>query len=109
MNAVTMAAHLKSKALSPVEVIEAVLSRMERLEPHLHAFCTPTPELARAEAKRAEAEIIAGTSHVKRWPGRQAMSEIRQAAAGMAGAITDREQRGPLGLGLFMPNCSNAY
>ena len=41
-----------------VEVIDAVLARMERLEPHLHAFCTPTPELARAEAKRIEAEII---------------------------------------------------
>jgi alkanesulfonate monooxygenase SsuD/methylene tetrahydromethanopterin reductase-like flavin-dependent oxidoreductase (luciferase family) len=37
------------------------------------------------------------------------MSEIRQAEAGTAGAITDREQRAPLGLGLFMPNCSNAY
>jgi aspartyl-tRNA(Asn)/glutamyl-tRNA(Gln) amidotransferase subunit A len=60
MNAVTLAAHLKSKALSPVEVIEAVLARMDRLEPHLHAFCTPTAELARAEAKHAEAEIMAG-------------------------------------------------
>jgi aspartyl-tRNA(Asn)/glutamyl-tRNA(Gln) amidotransferase subunit A len=60
MDAVTLAAHLKSKDLSPVEVIEAVLSRMERLEPQLHAFCTPTPDLARAEAKRVEAEIMAG-------------------------------------------------
>jgi aspartyl-tRNA(Asn)/glutamyl-tRNA(Gln) amidotransferase subunit A len=60
MDAVTLAAHLRSKDLSPVEVIEAVLSRMERLEPQLHAFCTPTPDLARAEAKRVEAEIMAG-------------------------------------------------
>jgi aspartyl-tRNA(Asn)/glutamyl-tRNA(Gln) amidotransferase subunit A len=58
MDAVTLAAHLRSKDLSRVEVIEAVLSRMERLEPELHAFCTPTPDLARAEAKRVEAEIM---------------------------------------------------
>lgn len=60
MDAVTLAAHIRSKRLSPVEVIEAVLARMERLEPRLHAFCTPTPELARAEAKRIEADIMAG-------------------------------------------------
>jgi len=60
MNAVTLAVHLKSKALSSVEVIEAVLARMERLEPSLHAFCTPTPDLARAEAKRVEKAIMRG-------------------------------------------------
>jgi aspartyl-tRNA(Asn)/glutamyl-tRNA(Gln) amidotransferase subunit A len=60
MDAVTLAAHIRDKRLSPVEVIEAVLARMERLEPRLHAFCTPTPELARVEAKRVEADIMAG-------------------------------------------------
>ncbi|HEY2524951.1 MAG TPA: amidase family protein [Candidatus Binataceae bacterium] len=60
MDAVTLAAHIRAKRLSPVEVIDAVLARMERLEPHLHALCTPTPELARAEAKRVEAEVMAG-------------------------------------------------
>jgi aspartyl-tRNA(Asn)/glutamyl-tRNA(Gln) amidotransferase subunit A len=60
MDAVTLAAHIKNKRLSPTEVIEAVLTRMERLEPHLHAFCTPTPELARAEAQRVEDDIMAG-------------------------------------------------
>ena len=60
MDAVTLAAHIRTKRLGPVEVVDAVLARMERLEPHLHAFCTPTPELARAEAKRIEADIMAG-------------------------------------------------
>ena len=60
MDAVALAAHLRSKALSPVEIIEAVLSRMERLEPRLHAFCTPTPELARAEARQIENKIMIG-------------------------------------------------
>jgi len=60
MDAVTLAAHIRAKRVSPLEVIDAVLARMERLEPHLHAFCTPTPELARTEARRIEAEIMAG-------------------------------------------------
>lgn len=60
MDAVTLAGHVKAKRLSPVEAVDAVLARMERLEPHLHAFCTPTPDLARAEARRVEADIMAG-------------------------------------------------
>ena len=51
MDTVKLAAHLRSRDLSPVEIIEAVLSRMEHPEPQLHAFCTPTPDLARAGAK----------------------------------------------------------
>ena len=37
------------------------------------------------------------------------MSQISSTAAVSSAAASDREQRGPLGLGLFMPNCSNAY
>jgi aspartyl-tRNA(Asn)/glutamyl-tRNA(Gln) amidotransferase subunit A len=60
LDAVTLTDLIKSKRLSPVEVVDAVLARLDRLEPLLHAFCTPTPELARADAKRLEAEIAAG-------------------------------------------------
>ena len=60
MDAVTQAQKIRRKELSPVEVVDAHLSRMEALEPKLHAFCTPTPELARATAKRIEGEIVAG-------------------------------------------------
>ena len=60
MDAVTLTSLVRSKRLSPVEVVDAVLARMERVEPLLHAFCTPTPELARAEAKRIEADMMAG-------------------------------------------------
>jgi aspartyl-tRNA(Asn)/glutamyl-tRNA(Gln) amidotransferase subunit A len=59
-DAVTLAAEIRAKRISPVEVIDAVLERMERLEPHIHAFCTPAPDLARAAAKRIEAELAAG-------------------------------------------------
>jgi aspartyl-tRNA(Asn)/glutamyl-tRNA(Gln) amidotransferase subunit A len=60
MDAVTLASHIRAKRLSPVEVIDAVLDRMDKLEPILHAFCTPTPELARETAKRIEAAIMSG-------------------------------------------------
>lgn len=60
MDAVTQAHKIRRKELSPVEVVDAHLSRMEALEPKLHAFCTPTPELARTTAKRIESDIVAG-------------------------------------------------
>jgi aspartyl-tRNA(Asn)/glutamyl-tRNA(Gln) amidotransferase subunit A len=60
MDAVTLAALIRSKKLSAVEVTDAVLARMEKLEPILHAFCTPTPEIAREAAKGIEKRIMAG-------------------------------------------------
>jgi aspartyl-tRNA(Asn)/glutamyl-tRNA(Gln) amidotransferase subunit A len=60
MDAVKLAKRIRAKELSPTEVIEAVLTRMEALEPHLHAFCTPTPDLARQEAKRIEKALLDG-------------------------------------------------
>lgn len=51
---------VKTGELSPVEVVDAVLERMDTLEPTLHAFCTPTPELAREQAKRVEQEVSSG-------------------------------------------------
>jgi len=43
MEAVELAGRVREGELSPVEVVDAVLERMEALEPRLHAFCTPTP------------------------------------------------------------------
>jgi aspartyl-tRNA(Asn)/glutamyl-tRNA(Gln) amidotransferase subunit A len=60
MDAITLAEQIRARLISPFEVTEAVLARMERLQPYIHAFCTPAPERARAEAKRIEADIIAG-------------------------------------------------
>ena len=45
---------IRAKKLSPVELTEAVLARIERLNPKLNAFCTLTADLARAAARRAE-------------------------------------------------------
>jgi aspartyl-tRNA(Asn)/glutamyl-tRNA(Gln) amidotransferase subunit A len=60
MAAVRLAEEIRARRLSPVEVVEATLHRMERLEPVLHAFCTPTPEAAREDARRIEADLAAG-------------------------------------------------
>ena len=59
MDAVTLAALIRSKKLSAMEVTDAVLARMEKLEPILHAFCTPTPEIAREAAKQIDKRIMA--------------------------------------------------
>jgi Asp-tRNA(Asn)/Glu-tRNA(Gln) amidotransferase A subunit family amidase len=58
--ATELAARIRRREASPVEVTEAVLARMERLDGRLGAFCTPTPELARAMARAAEAAVMRG-------------------------------------------------
>ena len=54
------AARYRSRALSPVEVTRALLDRIERLDPTLHAFVTVTAERALAEARAAEAALARG-------------------------------------------------
>lgn len=60
LDAVTLARRIRARELSAVEVTEAALTRMETTEPHLHAFCTPAPELARETARAIERRIMAG-------------------------------------------------
>src|ERR1700730_14089711 len=60
MDAVSIAKNVRAKKLSPVEVVDAVPDRLEILEPILHAFCTPTPDLAKETAKHIEQAIMAG-------------------------------------------------
>ncbi|OGL09151.1 MAG: glutamyl-tRNA amidotransferase [Candidatus Rokubacteria bacterium RIFCSPLOWO2_02_FULL_73_56] len=52
--ATELAALIRRKKVSPVEVVDAVLDRIERLNPRLNAFVTLTAETARREAKAAE-------------------------------------------------------
>jgi aspartyl-tRNA(Asn)/glutamyl-tRNA(Gln) amidotransferase subunit A len=60
MDALTIAREVRARRLSAVEVTEAALERMEALDPVIHAFCTPAPEVARAAAKHVDDEIRAG-------------------------------------------------
>ena len=60
MSATELAGLIRGKKVSPVEVVKAVLARMEALNPRLNAFCTPTPDLALTEARRAEEAVMRG-------------------------------------------------
>jgi aspartyl-tRNA(Asn)/glutamyl-tRNA(Gln) amidotransferase subunit A len=55
-----LAPRLERRELSPVEVVEAALRRVEQLDGQLGAFITVTAEQARAEARQAEQEIGRG-------------------------------------------------
>lgn len=50
------------RKLSPVELTKMQLDRIARLDPTLHAFVCVTAERALADAKKAEATIMAGKS-----------------------------------------------
>ena len=51
---------LRGREVSPMEVTQACLGRIDRLNPSLNAFITVTAESALAEARRAEGEILRG-------------------------------------------------
>ena len=54
------AARIRGKELSPVELTELMLARIERLNPELVAYVTVAREEALADAREAEAEIRDG-------------------------------------------------
>ncbi len=55
-----LATLLRDKQVSPVEVTQAYLERIETLNPTLNAYITVTAEQALAEARRCEEEILRG-------------------------------------------------
>ena len=55
-----LAERLRRKEISPVEITEACLERIEKLNPALNAFITVTAESALAEARAAEVAIAKG-------------------------------------------------
>lgn len=59
-SAVEIAAAVRAKKVSPVEVTRAVLERIERLNPKLNAFCVVKSDEALAAAKRLEAAVMRG-------------------------------------------------
>lgn len=51
---------IRTRKISPVEVTEAMLARIEALDGTLHSYARVTPELALAQAHEAEAELAKG-------------------------------------------------
>lgn len=61
--AVTLAQHIREKKVSAVEVAEAHLQKIERLNPKLNAFVEVDAERVRREARDADAAVSNGRSH----------------------------------------------
>ena len=55
-----LGARYRKRELSPVEVTRALLARIEKLDPALHAFVTLTPDRALADARAAEDALRRG-------------------------------------------------
>ena len=59
-SAVDLARMIRSKQLSPVEIIDAVYDRIKAFDGRVNAFCALTEESARARARKAEAQVMGG-------------------------------------------------
>ncbi len=60
--ATDLAAAIRARQVSPVEIIEAVLARIEALNPRLNAFLAVDAERAREAAQGAEGAVMRGDS-----------------------------------------------
>jgi aspartyl-tRNA(Asn)/glutamyl-tRNA(Gln) amidotransferase subunit A len=87
LDTITLARAVAAKELSPVEVVEAVLERLDRLDPTLHMFTTVVPDQARKDAKRIEGDLAAGR-------------EVGPLAGCHRGQGPDLHQGDPYGLGV---------
>jgi aspartyl-tRNA(Asn)/glutamyl-tRNA(Gln) amidotransferase subunit A len=58
--ATELARLVRTKAVSPIEVVRAVLERIDAVNPLVNAFCTLTPEAALAGARAAEQAVMRG-------------------------------------------------
>lgn len=60
LSASEQGALLRTRQISPLELIEAYLARIATIDPKVNAFITVTSERARDEARRAEQAILRG-------------------------------------------------
>ncbi len=59
-SALEIAALVRAKQVSPVELTERMLARIEALNPRLNAFCLVTHDVARRAAREAEIAVMKG-------------------------------------------------
>src|SRR6266571_8134403 len=60
LSAAETAMAIKTKQVSPVEVVQAYLARIERLDEQLHAYITVLRDAALAAARQAEQTVLRG-------------------------------------------------
>jgi aspartyl-tRNA(Asn)/glutamyl-tRNA(Gln) amidotransferase subunit A len=58
--ATSLAARVAAREISPVELTDAILDRIDMLEPKLNTFVTVIADHAREDARRAEAAVMQG-------------------------------------------------
>ncbi|HSF26938.1 MAG TPA: amidase [Actinomycetes bacterium] len=61
-SATELASAIRRSEVSPVEVVDAVLARIDKVNPRLNAFCTVTAEQARRRAQLAADEVARGAA-----------------------------------------------
>jgi Asp-tRNA(Asn)/Glu-tRNA(Gln) amidotransferase A subunit family amidase len=57
MSAVEMLEKIQTQELTSVEITETIIERIENINPLLNAYCTPTFDLAREAAKKADEAV----------------------------------------------------
>lgn len=60
MTASELASAVRKRLLSPLEIVKALLDRIEKINPRVNAYCTVAGEMALEAAKKAEAEVLRG-------------------------------------------------
>src|SRR5450432_1709605 len=60
LSAVAMAEQVRAKKISPVDLVDAHLAQIERLNPMLNAFVEVDGARARCEARVCEAAVMSG-------------------------------------------------
>ena len=60
LSAVELRRRIGNKDISPVELLEACIARIEAVNPAVNAICATDHERARATAREAEAQVLRG-------------------------------------------------
>ncbi|MFX1452960.1 MAG: amidase [Promethearchaeota archaeon] len=60
MSACDMVEKIKTQELTSLEITEAIIERIEKINPIINAYCTPTFDLAREMANKADEKVSKG-------------------------------------------------
>ena len=60
LSALEMAARIRDKSVSPVELVENALARIDEVNPKLNCFCFTYPDESLTNAKSAEQAVLSG-------------------------------------------------
>jgi aspartyl-tRNA(Asn)/glutamyl-tRNA(Gln) amidotransferase subunit A len=93
LSATDLAAAIRRKHVSPVEAVDAVLARIERVNPRINAYCTVTADAAREAARRGVRTSFDSRIYEHNVPDEDApvVERLRAAGAILVGKTTTPE------------------